>query len=155
MHNSSFHRIAVLALTLGAAGLTATLASAQTNDGTDTTTPSTDSTKHWHHHHDSVLTPDERAELKKDFQDVLANNADIKAESDNLKAQEKALHEQAKVLHEKIHDAVVAADPNAQALFDKLQAAHQGQGGWHHHHHGDAPADSSTTPDTSDTTTNQ
>jgi hypothetical protein len=150
MHSLSFHRIALVALALGTAGLTAASAQTPPSDGTDgsSTTPSaTPSWKHhFHHHGDSVLTADEKAELKQDFQNALAN-ADIKTAADNLKAQEKGVHEQAKALHEQIHAAIIAADPSAQAIFAKLEAAHQGKGDWHHHHHDDQSTDTSATTD--------
>lgn len=153
MNITSFPRIAVLSLALGTAGLTASFAQAQSTDDTNTpTTPS--SSKHFHHHDGGVLTPDERAELKKDYQDALAANAQLKTQQDALKQQQKALHEQEKALHKQIHDAIVAEDANAQAIFDKLAAAHKDQGGWHHHHHdgGNSSTDSST--DTSSDSSN-
>jgi outer membrane protein TolC len=142
MHNTSLHRIAFLALALGTAGLSATFAQAQTSDNTTTPAPP------MFHHHASVLTPDEQAQLKKDYDEALANNADLKTASDNLKQQEEALHQEAKALHEKLHAAMLAEDPSVGPILDKLKAAHKG--GFGHHHHGEnAPEESSSTTSTS------
>jgi hypothetical protein len=139
MHNPSFHRIAFLALALGTAGISATFAQTPPSDGTNSSTPPS-----VHHHHDSVLTPDEQAQVKKDYESVLASNADLKTASDSLKAQEKTLHEQCKALRDKIHAAMIAADPSVGPILDKLAAAKK-KGGHHHHHDAGQPADTTTT----------
>jgi restriction endonuclease Mrr len=130
-----------MALVLGTAGFTTASAQTATSDNTNAPTD-TSGPKHFHHFGGSVLTPAEQAELKQDFQTVLAN-PDIKTASANVQAQEKALQDEREALHKEIHAEIIAADPGAQAIFAKLEAAHQGKGGWHHHH-GDKPADAST-----------
>ncbi len=145
MHTLSFHRVAFMALVLGTVGLTT--AFAQTAPSDDTNTPPDASGPRHFHHGDSVLTPAEHAELKQDFQNVMAN-PDIKTASANMEAQEKALRDEKEALHKEIHAEIIAADPGAQAIFAKLEAAHQGKGDWHHHHE-DKPAAASTAADTS------
>ncbi len=102
-----------------------------------------------HHHHDwdKVLTPEERAQLKKDTDAVLAADPDLKKEGDDLKSQrpdrdasaddKQAFRAKFKAYMDKVKDAVEKLDPSATAIYAKLdaaRAAHQGQGG------GGAPA---------------
>jgi restriction endonuclease Mrr len=140
MHTTSFHRVALAALALGTAGLTTAFAQTATSD--DTNAPADTGFRHFHHG-ESILTPAEQAELKQDFQNVMAN-PDIKTASANVQAQEKALREEQEALHKEVHAEIVAADPAAQAIFDKLKAAHQGHGDWHHHDDPSADATSNT-----------
>lgn len=104
-----------------------------TNSGAraqDTSTSSTDGG----HHHESVLTSDERAELKADRDKVLAANPDLQKESDDLKSQrssmsdasadDKAAFKAKWHAHmEKMNDAIEKIDPNAEALIEKMKAA--------------------------------
>jgi hypothetical protein len=130
MKTLTLPHVATLTLALGLAGLgraaadDATLAPAEGH--------------HWHH--DSVLTADEHAELKKDREQVFASNPDLKAEDESLHSQwksekdasaddKKAFHEKMKAFHDKLDTAIEAIDPAATALIDKERAAH-------HHHDG-------------------
>ena len=96
----------------------------------------------WGHHGfmDKVLTPEERAQLKKDTDAVLAADPDLKKESDDLHASMKAAHdagtppsaEDKQAMHEKMHayqDKVRAAveklDPSTTAIYAKIDAARQ------------------------------
>lgn len=130
MKTITLTHVAALTLALGLAGLGRSLA--DDNAGGDG--------KHWHH--DSVLTADEKAELKKDREQVFASNPDLKAEGKSLHEQwkankdaspedKKAAFEKFRAFHEKLDKAIEAVDPNATALIDKLKAAH------HHHHEAD------------------
>jgi DNA polymerase III delta prime subunit len=132
-----FSKIALLGFAIGVASLTA--ASAQ-DANTDT------STEHqWHH--DSVLTADEQAELKKDREQVFTVNPDLKTEGKDLWEQRKTMKdasdEDKQAFREKMHAykakldaAIEGVDSNAAALIAKLDAAH--------HHHHDAGSDSSS-----------
>jgi hypothetical protein len=129
-----FSKIALLGFAFGVAGLTATWAQ---DANTDT------STEHqWHH--DSVLTADEQAELKKDREQVFTANPDLKTEGKDLWEQRKTMkdasEEDKQAFHEKMHAykakldaAIEGVDSNAAALIAKLDAAH---------HHHDAGSDS-------------
>ncbi len=150
----SIPRVALVALALGTAGVTATFA--QTTTPSTTTTPPTDTTggdwhhHGWKHHHDSVLSAAEKAQLKKARETALAANPTLKTQKDALKAQFEALksanppatkeqfqalHQQKEQLHTQLRAAELAADPTLGPVFQKLDAAHQGHG---HHHHSDA-----------------
>jgi hypothetical protein len=148
----SFPRVAFIALALGTAGVTATFAQTTT-----TTTAPTCTAGGWHHHHgwDKVLTAAERTELKTDFKSALAANGTLQSQKAALKqqfetlksegasatpAQWQALHQQKEAFHQSVKAAVLLADPNAQAIFAKLEAAHQG-----HHHHDDGATTPSNT----------
>jgi hypothetical protein len=100
----------------------------------------------------SVLTDTEKAELKKDHQAVIAANgtfqtteASLKQQFQTLKsagssatpAQWQALHQQKEAFHKDVKAAILQIDPNAQAIFTKLEAAHKG-----HHHHFDGTSTS-------------
>jgi hypothetical protein len=140
----SFPRAALMALALGTVSATAALA-----DTATTTTPSTSTTNAptgsmaggWHHHHhwDHVLTATERAELKKDKQQALAANGTLQAQAATLKqqfealksqgsaatpAQWQALHAQRKAFETQLRSAIENVDPNAAALYAKIEAAH-------------------------------
>jgi Spy/CpxP family protein refolding chaperone len=145
----SFSRVALMALALGTAGVTATFA--------QTTTPAVDTTPnppanpadgssgwHKHRHHDSVLTDAERNQLKAAKEKAFASNGDLKGQAEALHAQFKALktanppateaqfealHQQKESLHQQMRAAELAADPTLAPIFAKLDAAHQG----HHH----------------------
>ena len=145
----SFPRVALLALALATASVTATFA--QT---TATTTAPTCSAG-GHHHHDSILTAAEKAQLKKAHEEALAANGTLQTEQASLKQQfetiktEGATATQAEwqTLHQQKHDfkaklraAELTLDPTLAPIFTKLDAAHQ-----HGHHHSDAsPTPSST-----------
>ena len=149
----SLPRVALVALALGTAGVTATFA--QTTNAPTTTAP-TCSAGGWHHHHGfgNVLTSAEKAELKKDREAVIAANgtfqtteASLKQQRETLKsegssatpAEWQALHQQKVAFHKDVKAAILQIDPNAQAIFTKLEAAHKG------HHHFDGGT-STTTP---------
>ena len=137
MKITSLTHLAFLTCALAVAGLGRAIA--------DDTTPPSDGGKHWHH--DSVLTADEHAQLKADFEKAFAADPSLKTEHDALKDQWKsakdgsaddkqALHEKMHAFHDKLDAAVEKIDPSATALIDKEKAAH--------HHHDDAPAPSNT-----------
>jgi hypothetical protein len=97
----------------------------------DTSTASSDSG----HHHDSVLTADERAELKADRDKVFAANPDLKSQADDLKSQRSsmsdatpedkaAFRDKWHTLMDKVNTEVEKIDPNAAALIEKMKAAH-------------------------------
>jgi hypothetical protein len=147
----SLPRVALMALALGTAGVTATFAQTTTTPST-TTTPPADTNGGWHHHgrghhHDSVLSATEKAQLKKAKETALASNPSLKTQHDALKAQFEALknanppatkahfealHQQKEQLHQQMRAAELAADPTLGPILQKLDAAHQGHG--HHHH---------------------
>jgi hypothetical protein len=136
----SFQRIALLALALSTASVTATFA--QTTNSATTTAP-TCSGGGWHHHHDSILTAAEKAQLKTAYAAALAGNGTLQSEQASLKqqfetlksegkgvatqAQWQALHQQARTFHQNLKAAELLIDPTLQPIFDKLEAAH------HHH----------------------
>jgi hypothetical protein len=142
-----------MALALGTAGVTATFA--QTTNAPTTTAP-TCSAGGWHHHHGfgKVLTPAERTELKTDFKSALAANGTLQGQKTALKqqfetlksegssatpAQWQALHQQKVAFHKDVRAAILLIDPNAQAIFTRLEAAHHG------HHHNDGSSTPSST----------
>ena len=150
----SLPRAAFLALALGAAGVSTTFAQT-TTPTTTSTTPPTCTAGGWHHHHKgNVLTDAEKAELKKDREAALAANGSLQTEKASLKqqfealktagssatqAQWQALHQQKEGFHKDLKAAILLIDPNAQAIFTKLEAAHQG------HHHFDGGSSPSAT----------
>jgi Spy/CpxP family protein refolding chaperone len=95
--------------------------------------------------HGGGLTPDQRAELKKDHDQVLAANPDLQKEEDDLKAKRGTMssatpEEQAALkteMHDhekKMHDAILQIDPAAAPLLAKMHGHHGpppggGQGG--------------------------
>jgi hypothetical protein len=143
----SLPRVALMALTLGTAGVTATFAQTTTTpDTAPSSTPSTtppNESRH-HHHHDSVLSETEKAQLKAAKEKALASNttlqsqeAALKQQKDTLKAanppatkdQWEAFHQQKEQFHQSLRAAELQADPTLSPIFAKLDAAHQG----HHH----------------------
>jgi hypothetical protein len=94
-----------------------------------------------HPHHDSVLTPDERAELKKDRDQVFASDPDLQKEGKDLMDQRSsmkdasaddkaAFHEKMHAFGDKLNAAIEKIDANAAPLIAKLKAAR-------HHHEAD------------------
>ena len=151
----SLSRVALVALALGTAGVTATFA--QTTNA-PSTTPPTCTAGGWHHHHGfgNVLTAAEKAELKKDREAALAANGTLQSQKAALKqqfetlksqgtsatpAQWQALHQQKYAYHQSLKAEILLIDPNAQAIFTKLEAAHKG----HHHSGGSATTAPSNT----------
>jgi hypothetical protein len=146
----SLKRTAFTAVALGV--LSATAAFAQTTT-TDTTTTSTGTGGQpgggWHHHHHhfgaGVLSQTERAELKKDKDQVLAANPALKTQEETLhqqfktlrsanppatQAQWQSLKTQHEALRTQMRTAIESTDPGAAALFQKIDAA---KGQQHHH----------------------
>jgi Spy/CpxP family protein refolding chaperone len=140
----SAQRVALLALALGTASVTATFA--QTTN-TPSTTPPTCSAGGGHHHQgDSILTADEKAQLKAARQAAFAADPTLKTEAaslrqqfENLKSQGKggatkaqwqALREQRHDFETKLHAAELNADPTVAPILTKLEAAKKN---WHHH----------------------
>jgi hypothetical protein len=92
-------------------------------------------------HHDSVLTPDERAELKKDRDQVFASDPDLQKEGKDLMDQrssmkdasaedKQAFHEKMHAFQDKLDAAIEKIDANAAPLIAKVKAAR-------HHHDAD------------------
>jgi hypothetical protein len=152
----SLKRAALAAVALGALSATAAFAqTATTPAATDTTTTSTGTGGQpdgggWHHHHHhfgaGVLSQTERAELKKDKDQVLAANPALKTQEESLhqqfqalrsanppatQAQWQALKTQHEALKTQMRTAIESTDAGAAALFQKIDAA-KGQ----HHHQG-------------------
>ena len=139
----SLHRVALVALALGTASVTATFA--QTTSDTSTTTTTTPATPgegwHHHHHHGSVLTAAEKTELKTAKESVFASNGSLKTQAESLKqqaetlrsegksvatkAQWQALHQQKVAFRQQLRSAELLIDPNLSAIFAKLDAAHK------------------------------
>jgi hypothetical protein len=130
----SLTRVALAALALGTATLTATFAQSTPPSATCTHCP-----------HNSVLTDAEQAQLKQAYQAALAANPSLQTEEDSLKQQHETLKSEGsnataddkKALHQQWHDfftnlktAELNIDPTLGPIFAKLEAAHQG---WHHH----------------------
>jgi hypothetical protein len=147
---SSLPRVALMALALGTAGVTATFAQTTTSSSTtpSTTAPATTAPActagGWHHHHSSVLTTGEKAQLKKAHDQALASNGTLQTEQASLKQQFETLksaspaatHEQWQALHQQKEDfrqnlkaAELLVDPTLTPIFTKLEAAHEA----HHH----------------------
>ena len=108
----------------------------------------TDTTSGHHRHHESVLTADEKAELKKDREQAFAADPALKSEGKALWEQRKSMKDASaddkKAFHEKLHAhfakveaAIEKIDSNAAPIIAKLKAAHH-----HHHPKGDADASS-------------
>jgi multidrug resistance efflux pump len=116
----SIPRVALLALALATASVTATFA--------QTTTPPTCSAG-GHHHHDSVLTADEQAQLKTAHDAALAANPSLKQQFEALKGNTSATKADWKALKAQLRAAELAADPTLAPIFAKLEAAHKN---WHH-----------------------
>ena len=138
---SSFPRAALLALALTSACATAAFAQTTPTPAPATTPPPADTGGR---HGESVLTPEEKAQLDKDREAALAANPALKTEEDSLKQQHatlksqgdsaskddwKALHAQEKDYHAKLRSAELLIDPSLAPIFAKLDAAHP-----HGHH---------------------
>jgi Spy/CpxP family protein refolding chaperone len=137
----SLQRVALLGVALATAGVSAAFAQ------TTTTTPAAPAptcSAGMHHHHGSILTEDEKAQLKKDHDAVLASDPSLKTEEDNLKQQHEtlksegtsatdsdraALFTQFRDFHQKMRDAMVKLDPSVEPILNKLEAARKS---WHH-----------------------
>jgi Spy/CpxP family protein refolding chaperone len=133
----SVQRVALLALALGTASTTATFA--QTTTTPSTTAPTCPAGGK--HQHDSVLTADEKAQLKAAREAAFAADPSLKTEHDSLKAQFetlkgegkggatkdqwKALKEQERAFHQKLKAAELAIDSTLAPIFAKLEAAHK------------------------------
>jgi hypothetical protein len=132
MQIHSLSRIALLACALGSAGLTSVLAD---DTNTDSTPPSSGE-----HHHPSPLTDAEKAELKKDREQVMTSNPDLKTQWDDLQKQrqsmgqdasdadKQALREKMHTLMDQINADIVQIDPAAAPLIAKMKAAHHNHG---------------------------
>jgi len=136
----SIRRVTLLGLALGTASVTASFA--QT-----TTTPPAPTPPYpagAYHHHESVLTADERAQLDKARDAAMAADPSLKTDEDNMRQQFQtlksqgtaatqdqwdALHAQGHDFHEKLRAAELKADPTLAPIFAKLDAAHKN---WHH-----------------------
>jgi hypothetical protein len=110
---SLLSRITLFSVAFGIAGVTAAVAQTASTPGSSTAGGSP---------HASVLTADEKAELMKDHDAVLAANPDLKTQGDNLKTQSAALKAQGD--EQKLHAAMIALDPNVAPILAKLAAAH-------------------------------
>ncbi len=145
MKTSSLPRVALLAVALGTAGVTASLA--QTTPA-PTTTPATpaETTGPKHHHHHSILTADERTQLKQAREIAFAADPSLKTEGESLKAKFHALKSQSpsapkndwaalrtqgQAYHTKLRAAELKADPNLAPVFTKIDTARAQHG--HHH----------------------
>jgi hypothetical protein len=133
----SIQRVALAALVLGTASITATFA--------QTTATPTCSGGGWHHHHGSVLTADEKAQLKKDRDAAFAANpslqtteANLKQQFETLKGEGKgnvtkdqwqALRQQELAFHQQLQAAELSIDPTVAPIFAKLKAGHSH---WNH-----------------------
>jgi hypothetical protein len=95
-------------------------------------------------HFDKILTPAEKAELKKAHDAAIAADPTLGTEEQDLHSQMKAAREaggppsddlkaQMKAFHEKMDEAMSKADPAVIPILAKLKAAH------HHHDGGDGP----------------
>ena len=135
-NNSILTRITALTLALGIAGVTAAFAQTSPTPAPAASTAANS--------HTSVLTPEEKAQLKKAHDEALAANPDLKTEGDSLKTQHDALKAQGanasqadmdalkaqhKDYEQKMHAAMLAADPTLAPVFAKLEAAHKAKSG--------------------------
>ena len=136
----SAHRVALVALALATASVTATFA--QTTTSSTTSTTSTCTAGGWrHHHHESVLTAAEKAQLKTAREAALAANGSLQTQDASLKQQFQtlksegssatkdqwqALHQQRKAFFTSLKAAELNIDPTLAPIFAKLEAAHQG-----------------------------
>jgi hypothetical protein len=139
----SIQRVALVALALGTASITATFA--QTTNAPSTTAP-TCSGGGWHHHHQgSVLTDAEKAQLQKARDAAFTANPSLQTQAANLKQQFEtlkgegkgvatqdqwqSLKQQERSFHQQLQADELAIDPTLTPIFAKLQAA---RGNWHH-----------------------
>ena len=143
MNMLSLPRVALLAIALGSAGVSATFAQTTTSS-TSTTPPVTSGGSCHHHDRFSVLTAAERAQLKSAHNAALAANPSLKTAQDNVKQQFqalmadkatatpdqwKAVHEQAHAFRSNLRSAELLIDPTLAPIFAKIDAAKQS----HHH----------------------
>ena len=135
----SVQRVALLAFALATASITASFAQTTTTPSTTGSTVSTGGK----HHHESVLTAAEKAQLNTARKAAYAADPSLKTEHDTLKQQSEALKaqgkgvaskDQKKTLHEqkrdfkaKLQAAELKADPTLAPIFAKLKAAHTGK----------------------------
>jgi hypothetical protein len=135
----SLPRVALVALALGTASVTATFAQTDTNTATPPTSPSGGG--HHHHHRNSVLTAAEKTELKTAREQAFAANGSLKTDADNLhqqfktlrsegkgvatKAQWQALHQQKAAFRQQLRSAELSINPNLAPIFAKLDASHK------------------------------
>ena len=135
----SIQRVALMGFVLGTTTITAALA--QTDS---TPQPAPPDGPGMHHHHESVLTADEKAQLDKAHDAALNADPSLKTDEDNMKQQFEtlksqgkaatkdqwdALHAQGHDFHEKLRAAELKIDPTLAPVFAKLDAAHKS---WHH-----------------------
>jgi hypothetical protein len=136
MKNTFPLRAALLASVLALAGAGTVLAQ---DAGSTTTPPPAPGGENGgpggggHRGWDKVLTPEERAELKKDTEAVFAADPDLKKEGDDLRGQrpaqdasdddKQAFRAKMKDHRDKVKEAVLKIDPAASAIFAKLDAA--------------------------------
>jgi len=116
----SVHRVALLALALGTASVTASFA----DDSTTSTTPPTCSGGGCHRHHDSVLTAAEKAELKAARETAFANNPSLKQQFEALKGNSSATKADWQTLKAQVRADELTVDGNLAPIFAKLAAAH-------------------------------
>jgi hypothetical protein len=117
----SIPRVALLALALGTASVTATFAQSTSSTTTSSTAAPTCSGG-WHHH--SVLTAAEKAELKTARTTALANNPSLAQQLAALKGNSSATKADWKALKAQLRAAELAVDPNLATIFAKLKAVH-------------------------------
>ena len=122
----SLPRVALVALALGTASVTATFAQTDTNTATNPSPPS--GGWHHHHHHNSVLTAAEKAELKTAREQAFAANGSLKTDADNLRQQ--------------LRSAELSINPNLAPIFAKLEAAHKA---WQQQHSSTSTSTSTST----------
>jgi hypothetical protein len=134
MKNTSPLRTAFLVSVLACAGAGVVLA----QDASSFTPPANNSGSGgsgsgWHHHGMPGLTPEEQAEIQKDTEQVLAANPDLKKQHDDLMASrpgqdasqddKTAFHAKMKDFNNTLRPEIEKIDPNAAALFAKVDAA--------------------------------
>ncbi len=89
-----------------------------------------------HHGFGAILTPDEKAQLKKAHDAALAADPTLKTEEDKLASERETIKDasdadkqayfaEAKAFHEKMKAAELAIDPTLQPIFDKMDKAKQ------------------------------
>jgi hypothetical protein len=126
----------LLLLTLGA--LLATPFLAKADDSTPPSGPPPGGAPGGHHeHHDlSFLTEDQKAELKKDHDAVLAADPSLATEEQSLKAAHQPgtppteeEMEQMKAFHDKVEAAMIKIDPAVAPIIAEIKAHHKDHGG--------------------------
>lgn len=137
----SLPRVAFWALALGTTSIAATYADTTPATAPVTTTAPTCTG----HHHASVLTDAEKAQLKNAHHEAFTVDPTLKTDKESLKQafsalktqgssadkdQWRALHTQKVAYHEKLRAAELKVDPTLASVFAKLDAAPH-----HHGHH--------------------